>query len=139
MRRTADAPNGVMEFMVAELMTWSATTASSGFPELRCAPARLCTGRGRGGRPLERVSSRLLGLDHFWQLQRLYRANAKYHPKWRPLSLAVASLLTVPGVARAAAWSRRGFLPGWFAKAHSAGSDAVARLSPGRPRKGAGA
>ena len=130
MRRTADAPNGVMEFMVAELMTWSRdhgiTQVSLNFAVLRHVFARA---EDVAAAPLERVSSRLLGLlDHFWQLQRLYRANAKYHPKWQPRYLAVASLLTVPGVAHASMVAE-GFLPDWSTKARFHRSDAWARLS----------
>ena len=112
MRRSPTAPNGVTELMVAELMSAAArfgiTQVSLNFCMFRgvyADAARL------GAGSLTRLNYSLLGLlDRFWQLERLYRANHKYEPQWRPRYLCYDSRIALPQVALAVA-SAEGFLP----------------------------
>lgn len=115
MRRSPQAPHGVNEFLIAELMTWAddhgISRVSLNFAFLRHIFARA---EDVAARSADRLGSRLLsGLDRFWQIQRLYRANAKYRPRWRPRYLAVASPLMLLPVGFAAGLAE-GFLPDWF-------------------------
>lgn len=96
MRRSPDAPNGTNEFLVAELMAWASdhgiTRVSLNFAFLRHVFAEA---EQVGAPRLAKVSSQVLGvLDRFFQVQRLYRANAKYNPTWQPRFVAVPSVLS---------------------------------------------
>ncbi|MVO85032.1 bifunctional lysylphosphatidylglycerol synthetase/lysine--tRNA ligase LysX [Streptomyces sp. p1417] len=86
MRRDRGAPNGVMEFMVAELCA-----AAPGFGvrriSLNFAVFRSVFEEGAriGAGPVLRLWRRmLLFFSKWWQLEALYRSNAKYHPEWYP-------------------------------------------------------
>lgn len=121
MRRSPQAPNGVNEFLVAEVMAWAADhgieRVSLNFAFLRHIFARA---EDVAAAPGERFSSRLLGaLDRYWQIQRLYRSNTKYRPDWRPRYFGLPSpLMLVPvGVASMLA---EGFIPDWFHMLRSA-------------------
>ncbi|MET7378270.1 bifunctional lysylphosphatidylglycerol synthetase/lysine--tRNA ligase LysX, partial [Streptomyces sp. NPDC005526] len=86
MRRDRAAPNGVMEFMVAELCAAAAKRGvhriSLNFAVFRSAFEE---GARIGAGPVLRLWRRLLlFLSRWWQLEALYRSNAKYHPEWYP-------------------------------------------------------
>ncbi|MFM9369878.1 bifunctional lysylphosphatidylglycerol synthetase/lysine--tRNA ligase LysX [Streptomyces sp. Da 82-17] len=86
MRRDRTAPNGVMEFMVAELC---ATVGKSGVRRvsLNFAVFRSVFEEGAriGAGPVLRLWRRLLlFFSKWWQLEALYRSNAKYDPEWYP-------------------------------------------------------
>jgi lysyl-tRNA synthetase class 2 len=44
----------------------------------------------------------LLFLSRFWQIESLYRANAKYHPEWVPRYVCFRSSADLPRVSIAA-------------------------------------
>ncbi len=112
MRRSPLAPNGVTELMVSQLM------AAAPKLHLKQVSLNFCMFRGvyadaaeLGAGTLTRLNYSVLGtLDRFWQLQRLYRANQKFEPRWRPRYLCYQQAITLPQVAIAAA-SCEGFLP----------------------------
>ncbi|MFF3935520.1 bifunctional lysylphosphatidylglycerol synthetase/lysine--tRNA ligase LysX [Streptomyces phaeofaciens] len=86
MRRDREAPNGVMEFMVAELCAAAPKLGvrriSLNFAVFRAAFEE---GARIGAGPVLRLWRRLLlFLSRWWQLEALYRSNAKYHPEWYP-------------------------------------------------------
>ncbi|MER6025773.1 bifunctional lysylphosphatidylglycerol synthetase/lysine--tRNA ligase LysX [Streptomyces sp. NPDC001851] len=86
MRRDRAAPNGVMEFMVAELC---AVAPKLGIRRisLNFAVFRSVFEEGAriGAGPVLRLWRRLLlFFSRWWQLEALYRSNAKYHPEWYP-------------------------------------------------------
>ncbi|SPF67332.1 Lysine-tRNA ligase [Propionibacterium ruminifibrarum] len=115
MRRDPQAPNGVNEFLLAELMVWGKGHAirrvSLNFAFLRHVFAQA---EDVAAAPINRAGSRMLGaLDRFWQIQRLYRSNAKYRPEWRPRYLVLPTPLTAPQVVGAAMLAE-GFLPDLF-------------------------
>jgi lysyl-tRNA synthetase, class II len=116
MRRRPDAPNGVVELVVTELLRQG--------PELgvRRVSLNFCMFRSvyaeaarLGAGPLTRLNYSVLGrLDRFWQLERLYRSNQKYQPEWRPRYLCCESRVALP-LAALAAGTAEGFLPrGWW-------------------------
>ncbi|MEW1927130.1 bifunctional lysylphosphatidylglycerol synthetase/lysine--tRNA ligase LysX [Streptomyces sp. NPDC088360] len=85
-RDRATAPNGVMEFMVAELC---AGAGKSGVRRisLNFAVFRSVFEEGAriGAGPVLRLWRKLLlFFSKWWQLEALYRSNAKYHPEWYP-------------------------------------------------------
>ncbi len=112
MRRDPDAINGLNEALVA-------TLASDG-PELGIRRASLNFAMFRGvfsgaervgAGPFVRIADAVLGLaSRFWQLESLYRANAKYLPEWVPRYLCFDSSMALVRVAVAAGMAE-GFLP----------------------------
>ncbi|MFG2385279.1 bifunctional lysylphosphatidylglycerol synthetase/lysine--tRNA ligase LysX [Streptomyces avermitilis] len=86
MRRDRAAPNGVMEFMVAELCAVAGRTGIRRI-SLNFAVFRSVFEEGAriGAGPVLRLWRRLLlFFSKWWQLEALYRSNAKYHPQWYP-------------------------------------------------------
>ncbi|WP_136193078.1 bifunctional lysylphosphatidylglycerol synthetase/lysine--tRNA ligase LysX [Actinomyces procaprae] len=86
MRRHPEADNGVTELMVYALMTEGVelgiTRASLNFAVFRSA---FVEGERIGAGPVRRLWRRLLLLaSRWWQLESLYRSNAKYNPDWFP-------------------------------------------------------
>ncbi|MFI1164565.1 bifunctional lysylphosphatidylglycerol synthetase/lysine--tRNA ligase LysX [Streptomyces sp. NPDC020801] len=86
MRRDRAAPNGVMEFMAAELCA-AAPKLGVHRISLNFAVFRSVFEEGAriGAGPVLRLWRRmLLFFSRWWQLEALYRSNAKYHPEWYP-------------------------------------------------------
>ncbi|WP_129305386.1 bifunctional lysylphosphatidylglycerol synthetase/lysine--tRNA ligase LysX [Streptomyces sp. L2] len=86
MRRDRSAPNGVMEFMVADLCAHAPKLGVRRI-SLNFAVFRSVFEEGAriGAGPVLRLWRRLLlFFSRWWQLEALYRSNAKYHPEWYP-------------------------------------------------------
>ncbi|QKD80397.1 MULTISPECIES: bifunctional lysylphosphatidylglycerol synthetase/lysine--tRNA ligase LysX [Actinomyces] len=86
MRRHPQVDNGVTEFMVAALMNdgreLGIHRVSLNFAVFRSA---FTEGSRIGAGPIQRLWRRVLLLaSHWWQLEALYRSNAKYDPEWVP-------------------------------------------------------
>jgi lysyl-tRNA synthetase, class II len=100
MRRDRDTPNGLTEFLVVKAIE---LLRERGIEELSlnfAAFARLLR-RPRGA--AERALSRGLSLaDRFFQVERLYRFNAKFDPRWEPRYLVFEGALGLPRVGLAA-------------------------------------
>jgi lysyl-tRNA synthetase, class II len=108
MRRERHTPNGLTEFLVARglelLRERGVEEASLNF----AAFARFIHGP-RG--PAERVVGRVLLIaDAFFQVERLYRFNAKFFPRWEPRYLVYEQALALPRIGLAALWAE-GQLP----------------------------
>jgi lysyl-tRNA synthetase class 2 len=73
---------------------------------LNFAPfARLIHGpEGAAERLLGRIAS---AADRFFQVERLYRFNAKFHPRWEPRYLLYEGMLGLPGAGLAVMWAER--------------------------------
>ncbi len=119
MRRDRGSENGVVELMVAGLMSEAprlgVRRVSLNFAVFRSVFAR---GERLGAGPVLRLwRSVLLAASRFWQIESLYRANAKYHPEWFPRFVCFRSSGDLPRVGLAAlraeafivapAWRRR--------------------------------
>jgi lysyl-tRNA synthetase class 2 len=120
MRRDRDTENGVIEHMVAALCAagpeLGVERISLNFAVFRSVFAR---GERIGAGPVLRMwHSVLIGLSRFWQIESLYRANAKYRPEWVPRFICFRNPSDLPRVATAAlraeaflvlpSWPRRG-------------------------------
>lgn len=120
MRRDRDAENGLMEFMVIELLQRSEeigiTQVSLNFAMFRSVFER---GSRLGAGPVLRLWRSLLSFfSRWWQIESLYRANAKYRPIWEPRFMLFeksADLLRI-GVAagRAEGFLEAPGLPKWL-------------------------
>lgn len=119
MRRDRDAENGIVELMVSELMRRAPELGvrhvSLNFAVFRSVFAR---GERLGAGPVLRLwRAVLLWASRFWQIESLYRANAKYRPEWLPRFICFRSSADLPRVGVAAlraeaflvapAWVRR--------------------------------
>ncbi|WP_158604360.1 phosphatidylglycerol lysyltransferase domain-containing protein [Nocardioides mangrovicus] len=86
MRRERDSENGLIEHMVVALLArcpeLGVRRISLNFAVFRSVFAR---GERLGAGPVQRLTHAvLLWASRFWQIESLYRANAKYHPEWVP-------------------------------------------------------
>ncbi|MCW2506650.1 MAG: hypothetical protein JWO79_4934 [Actinomycetia bacterium] len=86
MRRDRDADNGLFEFLITELLARAGglgvRRVSLNFAMFRSAFAR---SERIGAGPVLRAWCGILRLaSRFWQVEQLYRANAKYRPQWTP-------------------------------------------------------
>lgn len=119
MRRARDAENGTVEAMVTGLLAQSARLEvdriSLNFAVFRSVFAR---GERLGAGPVLRLwRAILLQASRFWQIESLYRANAKYRPEWVPrflcfdrpgqLSAVGLAALRAEAFLTAPAWVRR--------------------------------
>jgi lysyl-tRNA synthetase class 2 len=124
MRRAPDAENGTVEAMVTGLLAESGRLGierlSLNFAAFRSVFAR---GDRLGAGPVLRLwRAVLLQASRFWQIESLYRANAKYQPEWVPRFLCFdrPGNLTTVGIAAlraeaflvAPSWIRRLRRPG---------------------------
>lgn len=123
MRRARDAENGTIEAMVTGLLAdcprLGVDRVSLNFAVFRAVFAR---GDRLGAGPVLRMwRAVLLWASRFWQIESLYRANAKYHPEWVPrflcfdrpgnLSAVGIAALRAEAFLVAPAWLRRLSLP----------------------------
>ena len=86
MRRDKDSDNGIIEFMVIELIQRGAEVGVERI-SLNFAMFRSVFDRGSrlGAGPVLRAwRSVLMFFSRWWQIESLYRANAKYRPIWEP-------------------------------------------------------
>ena len=113
MRRDRAAENGITEFMVAGLVDASRDLGivriSLNFAMFRgifSAAERV------GAGPVMRLTGAILSVaSRFWQLESLYRSNAKYLPRWVPRYMCHSPSMNVTRAAIAAGVAE-GFLPG---------------------------
>ncbi|GMA38405.1 hypothetical protein GCM10025883_04500 [Mobilicoccus caccae] len=115
MRRHPEAPNGTNEFLVTSLMEAGGdlgiVKVSLNFAFLRGVFA---DAERLGAGVITRLNSSVLGgLDRFFQLERLYRANQKFEPQWVPRYVCLDSRLSLPRVLFAMGRAE-GFLPTYF-------------------------
>ena len=104
MRRDREARNGIVELMVASLMAAAPALGvcrlSLNFAVFRSVFAR---GERLGAGPVLRLwRGVLLWASRFWQIESLYRANAKYQPEWVPRFVCFRSAADLPRVGVAA-------------------------------------
>ncbi len=113
MRRDRGSENGLVEAMVAELVEACRDELGVRFISLNFAMFRgvFSAAERVGAGPMVRLTSRVLTFaSRFWQIESLYRSNARYLPRWVPRYLCYDSSLTLTRVALAAGVAE-GFLP----------------------------
>jgi lysyl-tRNA synthetase class 2 len=104
MRRDRTADNGLNEYMIASLMSECGRVGvdrvSLNFAVFRDSLER---GAQIGAGPVVRAWRRLLLLaSRWWQIESLYRFNAKFRPEWQPRFICYPSARDIPRVAWAA-------------------------------------
>ena len=104
MRRSRDSENGTVEFLVAETARALAGTEVQRL-SLNFAVFRSIFERGSriGAGPVLRLWRQVLMFaSKWWQIESLYRANAKYQPLWVPRFLCFRSAADLPRIGIAA-------------------------------------
>ncbi|MCW2847799.1 MAG: hypothetical protein JWR90_1773 [Marmoricola sp.] len=104
MRRDRAAENGIIELMVTDLLAQApalgVARVSLNFAVFRSVFAR---GERLGAGPVLRLwRAILLQASRFWQIESLYRANAKFQPEWVPRFACFRSAVDLPSVSLAA-------------------------------------
>ena len=102
MRRDPATPNGLTEFMVVNAIE---SLRERGLEELSlnfAAFARLL--HNPQSRPQQLLGRAFGWADAIFQIERLYRFNAKFFPRWEPRYLMYEGLLALPRAALAALW-----------------------------------
>ncbi|MGZ4422739.1 MAG: bifunctional lysylphosphatidylglycerol flippase/synthetase MprF [Gaiellaceae bacterium] len=111
MRRDRGTPNGLTEFLVVRSIE---LLRERGIEELSLNFAAFARLLQRPGSPVDRMLGRIVSLgDSFFQIESLYRFNAKFAPRWEPRYLVYEGTLGLArtGLAamRAEGQLRRGF------------------------------
>jgi lysyl-tRNA synthetase class 2 len=112
MRRDRVAENGLNEYMIAEVVSASAHLGAQRI-SLNFAMFRAVFAEGEriGAGPVLRAWRAVLSVaSRFFQLESLYRSNAKYGPDWQPRFFCYSSARRLPRVGIVAG-ALEGFLP----------------------------
>lgn len=108
MRRDPDTPNGLTEFLIVNAIE---AARGRGLGELSLNFATFARYMHAPSNRAERVLGALaIRFDRFFQIESLYRFNAKFSPRWEPRYLIYEGALGLPRVGLAAAWAE-GQLP----------------------------
>jgi len=100
MRRDRNAPNGLTEFLVVQAVE---RFRERGIEELSLNFAAFGRVLARPGGWFDRSLARLVSLgDRYFQIESLYRFNAKFSPRWEPRYLVYQRILGLPRVGLAA-------------------------------------
>ena len=84
MRRRDDVPNGLMEFLIVEMLGWA---KEHDVPEVSLNFAifgRILRADDESPRHKRALRFALIKLDRFFQVERLHSFNRKFFPEWRP-------------------------------------------------------
>jgi lysyl-tRNA synthetase, class II len=108
MRRDPATPNGLTEFLVVRAIE---LLRERGLEELSLNFAAFAKWMHSPDKRLERVLGKLVTLGNpFFQIESLYRFNAKFFPRWEPRFLVYEGALGLPRAGIAALWAE-GQLP----------------------------
>jgi lysyl-tRNA synthetase class 2 len=108
MRRDRETPNGLMEFLVVRAIE---LLGGSGVEELSLNFAAFARFLHCPRNPAERAIGRAARLmNPYFQIESLYRFNAKFQPRWEPRYLVYERTRRLPRVGLAAMWAE-GQLP----------------------------
>jgi lysyl-tRNA synthetase class 2 len=108
MRRDPDTPNGLTEFLVAKA---AELLKERGLEEMSLNFATFAKWMHSPEKRSERVLGKLVALGNpFFQIESLYRFNAKFFPRWEPRYLVYEGTFGLPRASLAAMWAE-GQLP----------------------------
>jgi lysyl-tRNA synthetase, class II len=108
MRRDPDTPNGLTEFLVVQAIE---LLGERGIEELSLNFAAFAKWMHSPERRIDRALGKLIALGNpFFQIESLYRFNAKFFPRWEPRFLVYEGAFGLPRAGIAAMWAE-GQLP----------------------------
>ncbi len=103
MRRDPDTPNGLTEFLVAKAVE---LLRERGLAEMSLNFAAFAKWMHSPESRSQRALGKLIALGNpFFQIESLYRFNAKFFPRWEPRYLVYEGALGLPRAAIAALWA----------------------------------
>jgi lysyl-tRNA synthetase class 2 len=102
MRRDPATPNGLMEYLIVETLSWARDQGASELSLNFCVFSDLLA--DPDGRLQRAARGALRAGDRMFQLERLLRFSRKFSPEWRPRYVCVERLTDVPVVAVAYLW-----------------------------------
>jgi lysyl-tRNA synthetase class 2 len=103
MRRDPSTPNGLTEFMVVSAVE---LLRERGVDEMSLNFAAFARWIHSPERLVERALGKVLALgNRFFQIESLYRFNAKFFPRWQPRYLVYQGALGLPRASLAAMWA----------------------------------
>ncbi len=103
MRRDPSTPNGLTEFMVVSAVE---LLRERGVDEMSLNFAAFARWIHSPERPAERALGKLIALgNRFFQIESLYRFNAKFFPRWQPRYLVYQGAFGLPRASLAAMWA----------------------------------
>ncbi|MFZ1995440.1 MAG: phosphatidylglycerol lysyltransferase domain-containing protein [Solirubrobacteraceae bacterium] len=103
MRRDPRTPNGLTEFMVVSAVE---LLRERGVDEMSLNFAAFARWIHSPERPAERALGKLIALgNRFFQIESLYRFNAKFFPRWQPRYLVYEGAFGLPRASLAAMWA----------------------------------
>jgi lysyl-tRNA synthetase class 2 len=103
MRRDPDTPNGLMEFMVARA---TELLRERGIVEMSLNFAAFARWLHSPEKRSERALGRFVAVgNRFFQIESLYRFNAKFFPRWEPRFLVYEGTFGLPRASLAALWA----------------------------------
>jgi lysyl-tRNA synthetase class 2 len=103
MRRDPGTPNGLTEFLVAKAVE---LLRERGLEEISLNFAAFAKWMHSPQRRHERVLGKLVAVGNpFFQIESLYRFNAKFFPRWEPRYLVYEGALGLPRAGIAALWA----------------------------------
>lgn len=108
MRRDRDTPNGLTDYLIVRSIELA---KARGVRELSLNFAAFARVMQAPSGPLDRSLARVMRwANPYFQIESLYRFNAKFFPRWQPRYLLFESIATLPRTALAAMWAE-GQLP----------------------------
>jgi lysyl-tRNA synthetase, class II len=103
MRRDPQTPNGLTEFLIVQAVE---LLRERGLDEMSLNFAAFARWLHSPERPAERVLGKLIAVGNpFFQIESLYRFNAKFFPRWEPRYLVYEGALGLPRASLAAMWA----------------------------------
>ena len=103
MRRDPDTPNGLTEFLVVKAVE---LLRERGCSEISLNFAAFARWIHSPEKPAERALGKLIALGNpFFQIESLYRFNAKFFPRWEPRYLVYEGAFGLPRASIAAMWA----------------------------------
>ncbi len=97
-RRLPGSPGGISEFLVVETLAWAREAGVREFSLNFCAFHDMLHRDPQSGLPHRMARRVLLGLDSFFQIERLNSFSRKFLPEWRPRYVCLERMSDLPAV-----------------------------------------
>jgi lysyl-tRNA synthetase class 2 len=101
MRRGAETPNGLMEFLICETTAWAAGVGAEELSLNFAVFADVLRADEDSPAHLRAARQLVVGLDRAFQLDRLFSFNRKFHPEWRTRYICFERARDVPALSLA--------------------------------------